>query len=147
MNKYWNWRKYSTFLCKILVKVPFIKFNYGDNLKWHNSFMGICFPFLLEVVSHLWWNWHKCICEEHYIMAGHAFVVAKEVFIIETAIFWHYENDSMMRNSSFGLNSTVSMFNCSISYCDPQNLQYKTHSEFWPSHNQIFKTVSILRHA
>ena len=27
-----------------------------------------------------------------------------------------------------------------ISYCDPQNLQYKTHPEFWPSHNRIFKT-------
>ena len=27
-----------------------------------------------------------------------------------------------------------------ISHCDPQNLQYKTHPEFWPSHRQIFKT-------
>ena len=27
-----------------------------------------------------------------------------------------------------------------ISYCDPQNLQYKTPPEFWPSHRQIFKT-------
>ena len=27
-----------------------------------------------------------------------------------------------------------------ISYCDPLNLQYKTHPEFWPSHSRIFKT-------
>ena len=27
-----------------------------------------------------------------------------------------------------------------ISHCDPQNLQYKTHPEFWPSHRRIFKT-------
>ena len=27
-----------------------------------------------------------------------------------------------------------------ISHCDSQNLQYKTHPEFWPSHRQIFKT-------
>ena len=27
-----------------------------------------------------------------------------------------------------------------ISYCDPPNLQYKTHPEFWPSHSRIFKT-------
>ena len=27
-----------------------------------------------------------------------------------------------------------------ISYCDPQNLQYKTHPEFLPSHRRIFKT-------
>ena len=26
-----------------------------------------------------------------------------------------------------------------ISHCDSQNLQYKTHPEFWPSHRQIFK--------
>ena len=28
----------------------------------------------------------------------------------------------------------------SISHCDSQNLQYKTHPEFWPSHRWIFKT-------
>ena len=27
-----------------------------------------------------------------------------------------------------------------ISYCDPPNLQYNTHPEFWPSHGRIFKT-------
>ena len=27
-----------------------------------------------------------------------------------------------------------------ISHCDSQNLQYKTHPEFWPSHRWIFKT-------
>ena len=26
------------------------------------------------------------------------------------------------------------------SHCDSQNLQYKTHPEFWPSHRRIFKT-------
>ena len=25
----------------------------------------------------------------YYIMAGRAFVVAKEVFIVETVVFWH----------------------------------------------------------
>ena len=27
-----------------------------------------------------------------------------------------------------------------ISHCDSQNLQYKTHPEFWPSQRRIFKT-------
>ena len=27
-----------------------------------------------------------------------------------------------------------------ISHCDSQNLQYKAHPEFWPSHRRIFKT-------
>ena len=27
-----------------------------------------------------------------------------------------------------------------ISYCDPQNLQYKMHPEFLPSHSWIFET-------
>ena len=27
-----------------------------------------------------------------------------------------------------------------ISHCDSENLQYKTHPEFWPSHRRIFKT-------
>ena len=27
-----------------------------------------------------------------------------------------------------------------VSHCDYQNLQYKTHPEFWPSHRRIFKT-------
>ena len=26
-----------------------------------------------------------------------------------------------------------------ISHCDPQNLQYETHPEFWPPHRWIFK--------
>ena len=29
---------------------------------------------------------------KHYIMAGRAFVVAKEVFIMETVVFWHCDN-------------------------------------------------------
>ena len=28
----------------------------------------------------------------YYIMAGRAFVVAKKVFIMETVVFWHYDN-------------------------------------------------------
>ena len=28
-----------------------------------------------------------------------------------------------------------------ISHYDSQNLQYKTHPEFWPSHRRIFKTI------
>ena len=27
-----------------------------------------------------------------------------------------------------------------ISHCDSENLQYKMHPEFWPSHRRIFKT-------
>ena len=27
-----------------------------------------------------------------------------------------------------------------ISHCDSQNLQYKAHPDFWPSHRRIFKT-------
>ena len=27
-----------------------------------------------------------------------------------------------------------------ISHCEPENLQYKMHPEFWSSHRQIFKT-------
>ena len=29
---------------------------------------------------------------------------------------------------------------CQATYCYSQNLQYKTHPEFWPSHKRIFKT-------
>ena len=32
-----------------------------------------------------------------------------------------------------------------ISYCDPQNLQYNTHPEFWPSRRRIFKTSLYYR--
>ena len=38
---------------------------------------------------------------------------------------------------SLSKNSDV---NRRISHCDSQNLQYKTHPEFWPSHRRIFKT-------
>ena len=38
---------------------------------------------------------------------------------------------------SLSKNSDV---NRRISHCDPQNLQYKTHPKFWPSHRRIFKT-------
>ena len=30
--------------------------------------------------------------DEYYIMAGRAFVVAKEDFIMETVVFWHCDN-------------------------------------------------------
>ena len=35
-------------------------------------------------------------------MAGHAFVVAKEAFTMETLVFWHYDNGWMTKNDSFG---------------------------------------------
>ena len=40
-------------------------------------------------------------------------------------------------NRSLSKNSDVKP---PISHCDSQNLQYKTHPEFWPSHRRIFKT-------
>ena len=36
--------------------------------------------------------------------------------------------------------SEISEVKHRISQCDSQNLQYKTHPEFWPSHRQIFKS-------
>ena len=38
------------------------------------------------------------------------------------------------------LSLTVSDVKPRISHCDSQNLQYKTHPEFWPFHRRIFKT-------
>ena len=43
----------------------------------------------------------------NYIMAGHAFVVAKEDFIMETVVFWHCDNGKMTKNNSFGVNSAM----------------------------------------
>ena len=48
----------------------------------------------------------------HYIMAGRAFVVAKEVFIIETVVFWHWDDGWMTENNSFGVNSAMSIIIC-----------------------------------
>ena len=39
-------------------------------------------------------------------MAGHAFVVAKEVFIMETVVFRH-NNGWITKNNSFGVNSAM----------------------------------------
>ena len=36
---------------------------------------------------------------------------------------------------SLSKNSNVK---CHISYCDPQNIRYKMHPKFWPSHRRIF---------
>ena len=40
-------------------------------------------------------------------MAGRAFVVAKEVCIMETVVFWHCDNGEMMKNNSLGVNSAM----------------------------------------
>ena len=40
-------------------------------------------------------------------MAGRAFVVAKEVYIMETVVFWHCDNGEMMKNNSFDVNSAM----------------------------------------
>ena len=40
-------------------------------------------------------------------MAGHAFVVAKEVFIMETVVFRHSDNGWITTNNSFGVNSAM----------------------------------------
>ena len=40
-------------------------------------------------------------------MACRAFVVAKEVFIMETLVFWHCDNGQMTKNISYGVNSAV----------------------------------------
>ena len=52
------------------------------------------FTFLLVVVN--------------YIMAGCAFVDAKEVFIIETAVFWHWDDGYMTKSNPFYVNSALS---------------------------------------
>ena len=45
-------------------------------------------------------------------MAGRAFVVAKEVFIMETVVFWHCDNGEMTKNNYFGVNSAMSIIIC-----------------------------------
>ena len=45
-------------------------------------------------------------------MAGRAFVFAKEVFIIETVVFWHWDNGWMTENTSLGVNSAMSIIIC-----------------------------------
>ena len=49
----------------------------------------------------------------YYIMAGRAFVVAKEDFIMETVVFWHCDNGYRTKNNSFGVNSAISIIICS----------------------------------
>ena len=43
---------------------------------WHNVYFQLCGVYVIM----------------HYIMAGRAFVVANEVFIMETVVFWHCDN-------------------------------------------------------
>ena len=45
-------------------------------------------------------------------MAGRAFVVAKEVFIMETVVFRHWDNGLMTKNNSFGVNAAMSIVIC-----------------------------------
>ena len=45
-------------------------------------------------------------------MAGCAFVVAKEVFIMETVVFWHCDDGKITKNNSFGVNSALSKVIC-----------------------------------
>ena len=45
-------------------------------------------------------------------MAGRAFVVAKEVFIMETVVFWHWDNGWITKINSFGVNSAMSTIIC-----------------------------------
>ena len=40
--------------------------------------------------GHVLWQLDAYI--QYYVMAGRAFVVAKEVFIMETVVFWHCDN-------------------------------------------------------
>ena len=47
-------------------------------------------------------------------MADRAIVVAKEVFIIETVIFWHCDNGWMTENNSFGVNSAILIIICTL---------------------------------
>ena len=50
----------------------------------------------------------------NHIMAGRAFVVAKEVFTMETVVFWHCDNGWIMKNNSFGANSAMSIIICTL---------------------------------
>ena len=57
------------------------------NLKWDEFVQGIMRELNL-------WN-----IVQYCITAGRAFVVAKEVLVTETVIFWNCEIDYMMKNS------------------------------------------------
>ena len=46
----------------------------------------------------------------HHIMAGRAFVVAKEIFHHRNGNILNSENDSIMKNSSFRLNSITHLY-------------------------------------
>ena len=39
-------------------------------------------------------------------------MVAKEVYIIETVVFWHWDNGWMTEKNSFGVNSAISIIIC-----------------------------------
>ena len=54
---------------------------------------------------------------------------------LDSLEIWFDHNSTYYR--SLPKNSDVKP---SISHCNPQNLQYKAHPEFWPSHRRIFKT-------
>ena len=59
------------------------------------------------------------------------------LFILLAGFLWN-----MARPQLHLLSLTVNKLQCQASYFTlrSQNLQYKTHPEFWPSHRQIFKT-------
>ena len=53
----------------------------------------------------------ECI-NYHFIMAGHEFVVVKDVLIMETVVFWPCHNGFTMENNYFGVNSAMSIIIC-----------------------------------
>ena len=57
------------------------------------------------------------------------------LFVLLAGFPWN-----MARTQLHLLRLTVKKLQCQVSYCDPQNLQYKPHPKFWPSHRRIFKT-------
>ena len=63
------------------------------------------------------------------------------LFVLLAAFPWN-----MARPQLHLLSLTVKKLRCQASYFIlwSQNLQYKTHSEFWPSHSRIFKTSLYL---
>ena len=56
-------------------------------------------------------------------------------YSLDSLEIWLDHNSTYYR--SLSKNSDVKHL---ISHCDSQNLQYKTHPEFWPSQRRIFKT-------
>ena len=59
------------------------------------------------------------------------------LFVLLAGFPWNTARSQLYLLSLTVKNSDVSH---RISHCDSQNLQYKTHPEFWPSHRRIFKT-------